>query len=118
MTIDEELPQRVRQAIRATMPMRTLFFNPSEFALVNLLPQNKSVTAAYLVDGAIISFAGRHAQQRVTLPVANCICISTIPSTTLPGMSKKIWPTMGASMFPTPRIHPIWPSWPSTHSNG
>jgi hypothetical protein len=44
--------------------MLTLFFNPKKFALVHLLPQNTSLTAACFVDNVIIPLARWHAQQR------------------------------------------------------
>jgi hypothetical protein len=63
MTIDEELPQRMRQTIGADKSMLTVFFNPHEFAIVNLLPQGRSSTAAYFAENVIVPLVDRHAQQ-------------------------------------------------------
>jgi hypothetical protein len=38
MTMDKELPQIVRQIIGATKSMLMIFFNPKEFAILDLLP--------------------------------------------------------------------------------
>jgi hypothetical protein len=64
MTIEEELPQRVRQTIRAANKMLTFFFDPNEFARVNMLLEVTSFTAAYVVDKVIVPSANRRAQQR------------------------------------------------------
>jgi hypothetical protein len=63
MPMDEELPQRVRQTIWATKSMLTVFFNPKEFAIMNLLPQGTSFTAVYYVENVIIPLANPYAQQ-------------------------------------------------------
>jgi hypothetical protein len=64
MTIEEELPQRMHETIRATKAMLTVFFNPIEFTPVNLLPQGTSFAAAYFADNVTIPSANQHAQQR------------------------------------------------------
>jgi hypothetical protein len=43
--------------------MPTVFFNPKDFALVNLLPQRISFTVAYFAYNVIMPLANRHAQQ-------------------------------------------------------
>jgi histone-lysine N-methyltransferase SETMAR len=63
MLMDEELPHRVCQTTGGTKSMLTIFFNPKEFAIVNLLPQDTSFTAAYFVESVSIPLADRHAQQ-------------------------------------------------------
>jgi hypothetical protein len=63
MTIEEELPQRMHQTIRATKAMLTVFFNPMEFTLVNLLSQGTSFTAAYFADNVTIPSASQHPQR-------------------------------------------------------
>jgi hypothetical protein len=63
MTIEEEFPQRVRQTIRATKSMLTVFFNPKEFTLGNLLGQGRTFTTAYFIDDVIMPFANQHAHQ-------------------------------------------------------
>jgi hypothetical protein len=63
MTIDEELPQRVRQTIRATKSMLMVFSDPKEFAIVGILPQNKSFTALYFANTVILPLDNRHTQQ-------------------------------------------------------
>jgi hypothetical protein len=118
MTIDEKLPQRVRQTIRTTKSMSMVFFNPKEFARVNLLPQDISFTAVYFVSNVILPLANRHAQQLGISAVASCICVSTIPSATLLGVPKNRWPAIGAQLFPTCCIHPTWPSRASTRLAG
>jgi hypothetical protein len=40
MMIGEELPQRVRQTIGATKLTLTVCFNPKEFTILDLLPQD------------------------------------------------------------------------------
>jgi hypothetical protein len=102
VTIDEELPQRMPQTITATKSMPMVFFNPKEFSIVNLLPLDISVTAVYFVSSVILPLATRHAQQLGISAVTSCICISTIPSAALFGMSKNQWPAIGASVLPTP----------------
>jgi hypothetical protein len=62
--LEEELPQRVLQTIKATKSMLTVFFNPKQFTLMTLLPQGTSVTAARFVDKLIIPVANGHAQLR------------------------------------------------------
>jgi hypothetical protein len=106
MMIDGELPQRVRQTIGPTKSMLTVFFNPKEFARVNLLPQDPSFTAVYFVNNVIFPLANRHSQQLEISAVASCICISTIPSAMRLGMSKNRWPAIGAYVFPIHRIYP------------
>jgi intergrase/recombinase len=64
MTIEEELPQRVRQTIKAANKILTVFFNPKEFARANMLLEVTSFTAAYFVDKVIVASANRRAQQR------------------------------------------------------
>jgi hypothetical protein len=64
MTIEEELPLRVPQTIKATQSMLRVFFNPKEFVPTNLLPRAMSVAAEYSIEPFIISLANRHAQQR------------------------------------------------------
>jgi hypothetical protein len=76
--------------------------------------RHTSFTAVYFVNNVILLLANRHAWQLGILAVANCICSSTIPSATLLGMSKNKWPAISASVFPTLRIHPTWPSQTST----
>jgi hypothetical protein len=44
--------------------MLTVFFNPKEFVIVNLLPWSTSFTAPYLVINVNIPLANWHAQQR------------------------------------------------------
>jgi hypothetical protein len=44
--------------------MLTVFFNPKEFAIVNLSPQGMLFTAVYFVDNVIIPLAGRCTRQR------------------------------------------------------
>jgi hypothetical protein len=105
---DQELPQRVRQKIRVTQSNLAVFFNPTEFVKVNLLPQGTSLAAVHLVDNVTVSFASRHAQQQGDVAVSNHICISTIPNATLLGMSKNRWTVIGTSVIPTTGIHPIW----------
>jgi hypothetical protein len=114
MTIDEELPQRARQTIGATKSMLGVFFNPNEFAMVDLLPQDTPFAALSFVNHVIFSLANRHAQQLGISAVASCICISAIPSAALLGISKNRWPAIVASVFRTPRIHSTWPSQTST----
>jgi hypothetical protein len=115
MTADEDLPQRVRQTIGPTKSMLMLFFNPKEFAIVDLLPQDTSFIAVYFVNNVILPLANRYVQQLGMSAVARCICISTIRSAILLGMSKNRWPAIGASVFPTSGIHPTWPSQTSTY---
>jgi hypothetical protein len=86
MTVDKELPQRVLQTIRETQSRPMVFFNPKEFALVNLFPHGTPFIAAYCIHNVVIRLANQHPQPRGTLPVAHCTCISTIPSATLLGM--------------------------------
>jgi hypothetical protein len=62
MTIDEELPQRVRQTIGVTKSMLTVFFNPKAFTIVALLPQDTSCTAVSFVKNVILPLANGHAQ--------------------------------------------------------
>jgi hypothetical protein len=62
--IDEELPHKMRQTITAIKSMLTVFFNPKEFVIANLLPQGMSFIAPYLVINVSIPLANRHAQQR------------------------------------------------------
>jgi hypothetical protein len=64
MKIERELLQRVRETIRVTKSMLTVFSNPMEFASVNLLPQSASFTAARFANNVIISLANPLAQQR------------------------------------------------------
>jgi hypothetical protein len=54
VTIEEELPQRTLQTMRAIKSMGTVFFNPKEFSTVNLLPQGTSFTVGYFIDNEII----------------------------------------------------------------
>jgi hypothetical protein len=49
MTIEEELPQRCLQAIRATQIVQTVFLNLKEFAPMNLLLSGTSFPAAFFV---------------------------------------------------------------------
>jgi hypothetical protein len=63
MTIDEKLPRRVRQTIRATKSKVMVFFNPNEFAIVDLLPQDTSFTAVYFVNNVILPLAHQYSQQ-------------------------------------------------------
>jgi hypothetical protein len=62
MTINENLPQRVHQTIKATKAMPAVFFNPKELIVMNLLPQGMLFTTVYFVDNVIILLASRHAQ--------------------------------------------------------
>jgi hypothetical protein len=87
MAIDQELPRQVPQTIGATKSMLMVFFNPKEFAIVDLLPQNRSFTAVYFVSNVILPLANRYAHQLGISALACCICISTIPSATPLGMS-------------------------------
>jgi hypothetical protein len=64
MAIEEKLPQRVDQTIRATKSILTVFLNSKEFALVNLLPHGAPFTAAHFVDNVIIQLPSQRAQQR------------------------------------------------------
>jgi hypothetical protein len=59
MTVDDELPQRVRQTIGATISMLTIFFNPKEFTIVDLSPQDTSFIAVYFVNNAILPLTNR-----------------------------------------------------------
>jgi hypothetical protein len=61
MTIDQELPQRVRQTIGATKSMLTVFFNPKELAIVDLLTRDTSFTAVYFANNVILSPDNQHA---------------------------------------------------------
>jgi hypothetical protein len=78
----------MRETVGATRSRLIIFFNPKEFAIVNLLPQEISFTAAYFVDNGILPLTDRHAQQLGISAGTDYIYISTIPSTTLLGMSK------------------------------
>jgi hypothetical protein len=119
-TIDEELPQQARQTTGATKLILMVFFNPKEFAIGTLFPQDASFAAVYFVNDVILPLADRYVQQLGISAVASCIYISTIPSATLLGMSKNRWPPVGASVLPLhlPSIHPIWPSLTSICSGG
>jgi hypothetical protein len=68
--------------------MPTVSFNPKEFVIVDLLLCDTSLTAVHFVNNVILAFANRHAQQLGMSAVASCVCISTIPSAMLLGMSK------------------------------
>jgi hypothetical protein len=50
LAVHQELPVRVKQTIRASKSMLTVFFNPNSFAVVDLLPENESFTSAYFID--------------------------------------------------------------------
>jgi hypothetical protein len=63
MTVDEELPQRVRRTIGATKSMPMIFFNPKGFGIVDLFPQDTSFTAVYFVNIIILPLANRDARQ-------------------------------------------------------
>jgi hypothetical protein len=102
VTIDAELSQNVPQTMRVTKSMLTVFFNLKKSARVKVSAQDTSFTAACFVENVFILLADRHAPSQATSPAGDCICISTIPSPILPGMSKKRWPAVGASVFPTP----------------
>jgi hypothetical protein len=43
--------------------MLTVFFNPKEFTIVDLLSQDTFFTAVYFVNHVILPSANRHAQQ-------------------------------------------------------
>jgi hypothetical protein len=62
-TIDEALPQRVLHAVGATKSILTVFCNPKEFAIIDLLPQDTSFTAVYFVNNMILALAKRYVQQ-------------------------------------------------------
>jgi hypothetical protein len=117
VTIADELPQRVRQTMGATKPMLTVSFNPKEFATVGVLPWATSFVAVCFVNIVILPLVNRHAQQLGISAVTSCICISTIPTAALLGMSKNRWPVIGTSMFPSPvftrlghyKLLPVWP---------
>jgi hypothetical protein len=80
--------------------MLMVFFHPNEFAILDLWPQDTSITAADLVNNVILPLAKRHAQQLGISTTASCICIWTIPSATLLGISKDRWPAIGAFLPP------------------
>jgi hypothetical protein len=101
MMIDAELSQRVRQTIGARKSMLTVVFNPKAFAIVALLPQDTSCTAISFVKNVILPLVNCHAQWLRISTVTSCICISTILSTMLLGMSKKRWPS-GRPCSPLP----------------
>jgi hypothetical protein len=105
MMIEKELPQKVRQTIKATKALLTVSFNLKKSAAVNLVPRGASITGAHCIDNMMIPLPNRYTQQPGKSPVADCI--STIPSVTLLGMSKMRWPAISASIVPLPRIHPI-----------
>jgi hypothetical protein len=63
MPLDEEIPQRVRQAIRARKSILTVFLNPNHFAIVDLLPQHTNFTPGYFVARVVIPLANQHHQQ-------------------------------------------------------
>jgi hypothetical protein len=63
MTTDEEFPQRVSQTIGATKSMLMVSFNPKEFAIADLLPQNISFTVADFVNNMTLSLANLRTQQ-------------------------------------------------------
>jgi hypothetical protein len=46
--------------------MLTIFFNPNEFIIVNLLPQGTSFTAVGFVRNVIIPLASWHTHRGVT----------------------------------------------------
>jgi hypothetical protein len=116
MIIDEELPRTVRETIGETKSRLIVLFNPKEFIIVDLLPQDTSFIAVYFVNNAILLLANRHAQQRGISAVTSCVIISRIPSVTLLGMSKNTWPSVRLCS-PLPvftrlghRRHlPVWP---------
>jgi hypothetical protein len=107
MTIEQELPQRVCQTTKAAKPMLTVFLNPKEFALVNLLPQGRSFTAAYFVDNVTVPLANRQARQpgdisrrKLYLHFSNSKCH------TARHVQEEI-AAIGPPVFSIPHIHPI-----------
>jgi hypothetical protein len=52
-----------RGMITATKSILTVFFNPKEFAIDDLLPQDTSFTTIYFVNNVILPLANRHAPQ-------------------------------------------------------
>jgi hypothetical protein len=70
--------------------MLMVFFNPKEFIVFDLLPQDTSFAAVYFVNNVILPSVNRHAQQLGISAITSCIYIriSTIPSATLLAMSK------------------------------
>jgi hypothetical protein len=75
--------------------MLMVSFNPKEFAIVVLLLQDTSFTAAHFVSNVILTLANQHAQQFGISAIITWICVSTIPSAKLPSMSNE-WPAIGA----------------------
>jgi hypothetical protein len=100
MTINQELSQRMRQTFEGTKSVLTVFFNPKEFAIMDLLPQRISLTAGCFVNNVILPLANRYVQQLGIPTVASYISI--IPSATLLSISKNRWPAISGSVFPTP----------------
>jgi hypothetical protein len=113
VTTGEELPQRMRQTVRAARSILTDFFSPKESVIANLFPQSMPFTKLYFVDNVIIPLAGRYAQQRGDIAGRKLQLHSTIPSATLLGMPKNKSPTIDT---PHPHVHLIWPSQTSTCS--
>jgi hypothetical protein len=114
MTIDEELPEKVRQTIKTRKSMLTVFIDPTKFVIMNLLPHSTSFIAVYFINNMIIRLASGHTQQGMIWLVTNCIYISTTLNATLLGIAKKKCPAFNVSVFPTSRIHPLWPAQNST----
>jgi hypothetical protein len=63
MTIGKELPQRARRTIGATKLMLLVFFNPKEFAIVDLLPSDNSFTVVCFVNNVLLPLANWNTQQ-------------------------------------------------------
>jgi hypothetical protein len=99
--IDEELPQRVRQTIGAMKSMLMVFFNPKEFAIVDLLPQDTSFIMVYFVNNVILPLVNRRTQQLGDIGRRKLHLHFDNSKVTLLGMSKNRWPAIGAPMFPT-----------------
>jgi hypothetical protein len=104
MTINGELPQRLRQRITASASVLTTFLNSKKFITVNMLPQGTSFTAASLADTVTISLASRHPQHRGDIAhrtlglYFDCSKCYTV---------RHVQEQMAVSMFTTPCIHPI-----------
>jgi len=63
LTVEEEIPKRVEQTIRARKSMVTIFLNPHEFSVVEILPEDQSFTAVYFAKKVVKPLGLRHAQE-------------------------------------------------------
>jgi hypothetical protein len=94
--------------------MLTVFFNPEEFAIVDLLPQDISFTTVDFLSNVVLLLAHRHAQQledigrrKLHLHFDNSKCHTA-------GHVGQQMASYRCVLVLHPPVHPTWPSQIST----